>query len=263
VKLWLVAALVAAPAGAHAEPESPTFVELGPDGIATQAGADLGLAYGVGDERTIERVALSGQIVGGTGAGGYLAMSGAHGAGIGTGGLDLGGLYRGRATGVDVTMRFGLVIPTSHDYYYDGGGTAERDGTAAVHPADIATTAPGVTALRLAVSPMLRRGGLFVRLELGADTAVGGDQKADAGTTVHADLGVGFVHGRLGGTLEVAVVRYHLVRSYDRMVGLAATFQYRRGRWRPYAGLATLLGRDDLGDPYLGLVTGVRMRFSL
>jgi hypothetical protein len=259
----VVAAIVAAPVLAQADPEAPAFVTLGPDGIATQAGADLALVRGTGNDATVERIALAGQIVGAGGVGGYLALAGAHGAGVATGGLDLGGSFRGHASGLDVTMRAGLSLPTSLDYDYDDGGAAQRDGTVAVHPADVATTPPGVTSLRVAVSPSYQHGRGFLRLELGIDAAVGGDLKEDAGTTVHAEIAVGFVRRRLAATLELSNVRYHVVHEYDRMLGLAATVQYRTGRWLPYAGLAGLFGRDDLSDPYVSVIAGVRMRFEL
>ncbi|HEX3765168.1 MAG TPA: hypothetical protein VHW23_41010 [Kofleriaceae bacterium] len=130
-----------------------------------------------------------------TGLGAYVRLPFAFATGTGNtssvtdlGDLEVGGIFAPRPgdSPVGVILRAGVTLPTGEK------GEAGAIGTVANLLAlpDLYNSLPGATTLKFGVSPVLRSGPVFARLDLGLDWNVDADN-ATIGKALHFNVGVG------------------------------------------------------------------------
>jgi hypothetical protein len=185
------------------------------------------------------------------------------------GSLELGGSYA-VPIGADVLhARLGLVLPTADDSF--GGFLTNAVGMSA-RLTDFALISPDTTWVRASVSPMMRRGQFFARVDAGVDLAVhqgGDDDDPDAMTEtpdpmVRLNLGAGFDVTpliALMGELATIGTTGDVEMDEDRFLHTAAiTAAYRAERVQPSISFSTILDDQGRGDGYT-LAAGVRGNF--
>lgn len=111
------------------------------------------------------------------------------------------GLHRGRACGgadrIGLILRAGITLPTG-----DAGAGADYALTAnSLALPDVYNSLPSTTMLELGVSPVVRSGAVFARLDLGFDWILDSNSMA-ADKVLHFDLGVGTDLGPIAVMLE-------------------------------------------------------------
>lgn len=251
---WLAAAgvLVGAASSTVRAEGDPSFVTLDRGDGASRIGIETSLstttyASDPVSRSTVWRSELYGQYVHASGLGGYvkLPLSYANhqddkdkdGEGsLRTHNAEVGALYALRlAPAYGVVAQAGLVLPTLNDdrlfryrLAFDGSRAADA----------LLSSASKVTAARLSVSPMLRAGGLFARLDLGVDVVISSKEVESSSrlptVIARAGFGAGHVWGKLAAMAELAT--YNTTRD-GSLETVALSGRFGVGAYRPYAAL--------------------------
>ncbi len=237
--------LLAIPAVAVAdEPVMPpvgasraVFPTMGPDGSASQIGAQLLIMNGDGGGDALKRLDVNGQFVSASGAGGYITVgASALDDEVSLGSLEVGALFR-RATGTsDVAMRAGIVLPTGTSN--DTGFPMHLISTAYSRPSDYLTGLPDSTSLRVAVTPSLHRGSLVARADIGLDMVVAGDGTEFFDSPfLHVDLGAGVSNAKGAALVELTTMSY--LEEPDELIHIIAfTGELVAGKTTPYVTIS-------------------------
>jgi hypothetical protein len=178
---------------------APSFVVM--DQVDASSAAGLQLSYFTLPSRiqnapTLLRVAAQARYVDpGTGLGAYGRVPFAYAAGTGgsksitdVGDVEIGAIFSPRRTadGLGVILRAGITLPTGESK------DSALVGTLANYLAlpDLYNSLPQATTLKLGVSPVVRSGPVFARLDLGLDWNL--DAKdTTIGKALHINVGVG------------------------------------------------------------------------
>jgi hypothetical protein len=265
-------AALAAPALAQAAPEapvavaSPLFPTMGPDGSATSITGQLALLSAEGEDGMPKRLDLAAQFVGPTGYGGYATIAGtmfedeSH-----LGSLELGGLWSHHGPTSDITLRAGVILPTSG---VDDDGDFENGNGALLHlitsiytrPSDYLTAMPDTTTLRLAVSPSGHSGNFVARADIGMDVVIDTDGDNPDAPFAHLDVGAGFDNGQAAVMLELSNMMY-LDETDDMLHVAALTGAFHAGKVTPYVTISRPFGDvfgEDTDITITNLIFGVR-----
>jgi hypothetical protein len=222
--LWVgvVVAMFEATASAQVAPEppsdpaaSPGFMTLDRGDASSRAGGEI--AYMVlnnntpGVSATPLRFDVHGQYVDHSGFGGYAQLpisylresgGGMSDSATGVGDVEVGGLYVARVNpNVAAILRLGLTLPTASS---DMKAEVANLIGELTRLTDLYEYVPKGTSLRIAVSPMLRQGQLFARLDVGLDANLSADNSVSNVENVErVCAGVGFESGNVAVTAEV------------------------------------------------------------
>lgn len=252
----------------------PSFVVI--DQADASDAAGLQLSYfsfknSSSDAPTLFRAAAHARFVDpATGAGAYVRLPFAFATGTATtdsvtdlGDLEVGAIFSPRlgSSPVGVILRAGVTLPTGEK------GTAGAVGSAANLLAlpDVLNSLPGATTLKFGVSPVLRAGAVFARLDLGLDWIADASNSA-AGKALHFNAGVGVDVGQGSIMLEsenATLVSDGVAGSSGNSItldALAVSARLNAGRVAPY--LAAVFPLDnDLRDIFGFMATvGIELR---
>jgi hypothetical protein len=218
------------------------FPGMGPDGNGSQLEASFAILDPEGGSGTLKRIDISGQFMSPNGTGAYARIAGSFAEGDShLGSLELGGLWRRSSESGDVTLRAGLVAPTSRASD-SGDDDLHLISTFIARPSDLLTAAPETTTLRVAASPSLRSGNFVARADVGLDVVVHTSEGdlPDA-PYLHVDLGAGFDNGKGSLTLEMSNMVY--LDETDSMLHVASiTGAFHAGQATPYLSIGRPFG---------------------
>lgn len=265
----------AAVPGGSAGADDPTthsdFVVI--DQLDGSSAAGLQISYftlpsEVRDAPTLLRIAAHARYVDpGTGLGAYVRVPFAYASSTGdtdsitdVGDIELGGMFASRqnAGGLGVLLRAGVTLPTGESQPAATVGTL---GNFLAMP-DLYNSLPGGTTLKLGVSPVVRSGPVFARIDLGLDWNL--DAKdATIGKALHWNFGLGIDLG--GGSVMLESENTTLFSDRDMVdaasvdaFAISARFHGRSAS--PYFALVLPLD-DDLKDVVgLMITAGVEFR---
>lgn len=250
----------AAPAG---EADPPGFVVIDRLDASSRIGIDLSYIAVKGDGTTLLRAELSARYVDPTTAlGGYVQvpfafarLSRGNTGDTGDtmtdlGNVEIGGIYAPRLAAADLRLilHAGITLPTGEAYPESIVGTVAN----AARLGEFFNSAPEAMTLKLGVSPVLRRGVFFTRINLGFDRNL----EVKSGTVpdvIHVAAGAGVDLGRAAVMLEWATM-VALDERFDngtRFEGFTLNQLAVSARWRgpvsPFAAVVVPMD-DDLRD---------------
>ena len=159
------------------------------------------------------------------------------------GDLELGGLFAREVTdGLVVVAHAGIALPTSSSDSY------ALDNMVAPRIEDLALEIPKGTTLRFGVSPIVRSGPAFARLDLGIDVNLSnridvievGAVGRDFGPILHAGGGAGFDVSRVSISGELAAAHV----DSNGYITAALAVRAKVDRFRPYAAVIFPFGNS-------------------
>jgi hypothetical protein len=168
----------------------------------------------------------------------------------GMGNLELGGYWMIARPGMDLALRAGVSLPTADD---DLEGFLSNALTMTERLVDFANMVPDTTLLRLSASPILQRGAMFFRADLGLDIPIEDDVIEDV--LFHANVGVGLRAGDVALTGELVTVGNLTSDDGDldeRTISTAAiSARANLGKVDPYASVIVPLDEELRGEVYV------------
>lgn len=204
LRLLPILLLLSASPPAHAD---PAFTTIDRYDSTSKAGASVTWLNIDAARQGGQRLEVYGQYLVPRGFGGYAALSGARSTADGlddiwtAGNTEVGGLWADPNIPFRTVLRAGVVLATAGDGVDDT--FANLQATYPRHT-DMSHVTGAVTWLRLAMSPRLRRGKGFYRLDLGVDAPILGDGKDDANTLLRFNIAAGLDTGNAAATVELA-----------------------------------------------------------
>jgi len=269
--LLLTTASTALAAPAFAETPAapaPAFAIMDNTGAPSQLDTDLAFMVPTDDEEDgdgiLLRMNLLGQYVAPGGFGGYAGIDVMQGlfddsddSYQAIGNLQLGGLFqRSLNPQVDIGARVGLILPTASDKGFDS--LVHLIGTQVTRPADLATSAPDATWIRLGVSPTFHSGDVFLRTDAGIDVPVLDAENFKLDAIGHVNIGAGVRHDRLVATAELQSA--FAIGSEDDVESLvhtgALSVRYHGATLAPFVALSSPLD-DDLAGEIFAITVGL------
>lgn len=237
--------------------ESPGFVAIDRLDATSRAGIDvtyLGPHNDIfTDKAILFRVAAQARYVDpASGLGGYVRMPFAFASTTSSsitdlGDVELGGIFAPKfgVPGLGIVLHAGVTLPT--------GESGENERVVGLAEAllalpDVYNSLPRATTIKLGVSPMIRIGAMFARIDLGLDLNV--DAKdTTIGNGIHYNAGIGVELGRTAVMLEsenLSILDKHVANGVYRgttLNALALSARVSAGAVSPY--FAVLIPLDD------------------
>lgn len=233
------------------------------DGVS-RAGLEVGYVDLDGADITPLRFSLYGQAVGANGLGGFGVLDFSYASGEGDsesslGNLEAGAIYAAHFSSFDGIGRASIVFPTASDdlsnFIVNALGSYSR-------LTDVTHASPNVTWLRLAFSPVVRRGNILFRADAGLDLSIHSEDDTDVDPILRANLALGFIQRESQFSAEL-VSLFPTNDDDDESTLHALGFTYRGtfDRISPYAGIFLFLGdASDIGS--FSLTGGVSTTFG-
>jgi hypothetical protein len=255
---WIVVTMVATASTAFAQSAatSPGFVAMDRFDASSRAGAEMSYMFAntTGTTSvTAMRFDGHGQYVDPvSGFGGYLQLpisyvSGGGQSDTGVGDLEVGGIFVPRLStrNTALVLHAGLTLPTGSTS--NGGEGANLVGTF-TRLDDFYDAIPKGVSLRIGVSPIVRSGNVFARLDLGFDSNISATTNVESVLRINAGGGVD-----LGNVAVMAeLVNLHSNRNTnggstgDQWINEAAvSARFRSGNVQPYLALVLPLDHDS------------------
>jgi hypothetical protein len=258
---WLVVTITAMASTALAQPApsaTPGFVTMDRFDETSRAGGEISYLFphNAGDQSvTAMRFEGHGQYVDpASGFGGYaqLPLSYVSGGGqseTGVGDLEVGGIYCPRLTSPNVALviHAGLTLPTGSTDFNSleanlVGSLARLD--------DFYDIVPHGLSLRIGVSPIVRSGNVFARLDLGFDSNISGYEGTNVESVLRVNVGGGVDLGTVA--LMAELVNIHANTNSnpgstgDQWLNEAAvSARMRSGNVQPYLALVLPIDHDS------------------
>jgi hypothetical protein len=261
----LVTVMVLAPALAAADPEH--FVTLDRQDDSSRLGGELSYLFLPNNNggATSMRFDLHGQYVTPTGVGGYISipfayLSGGNQSDQAVGDLDVGAIYAVRLANPNTKLFLhgGLTLPTMKNSVT----SAEIDGVASgARLSDVYLAVPEGTSLRLAISPTMRSGQLFLRGDFGLDANLSAASGTDISTVLRFQFGAGIDFGTAA--LMVESTNLYATRNNGGWINTAAlSARFDAGTVYPYAALVIALDDDARATMDEALTVGLEGRLQ-
>lgn len=240
------------------------FLSLGRQDGVSRIGAELGFVSvdtsDGADDLTPLRIGLFGQYVAPAGFGGYGALniarvSGEGESATGLSDLELGGIFSGKLGTIEGVARFGVALPTASDD--DLGDVLSNILGAYSRIDDMVLALPNTSWIRISGSPVIRRQGVTVRADFGADIPVAAEDGFDPDPVLHLNLAGGLVAGQHQASLEL-VNLFFMGDETERISSIGGSYRFDLGTATPYFGLFKPFGSDgDFDNLTLTLLAGV------
>ena len=218
MRLYALLAIMAFPALASAqeltgairdEASVPAFATLDRTDGQSRLELSSSVSFFDGDDPDFNnRIDLYGQHVAKSGLGGYVTIPFAmiaegDDSESAIGNLELGAIYHHQNGNLPITWRAGLALPVATDDV----GQLVNNLTAFGRLTDISSTIPDTTWFRLSMSPMIRLGNGFLRMDAGVDFPVDSDELGGLNALARLNVGAGVVAGGVALSGELVTVR--------------------------------------------------------
>jgi len=230
---------------------------------------DSSLAWGFFDSNTFDvdvglRIDLSGQYVAEQGWGLYGALpvsylSANNTSETAVGNLEVGGTYQVPVGQFPLLLRGGLMIDTADDNL-EGVITNAINGYSRL--TDLVSSGANITWLRVAASPLIRQGQLFLRGDVGFDVPLDKPDGSNVDPLIRLNIGGGIQTGQLtvAGELVTLGTTGDVADGEDRFVSTAAaTVGFDAGTVQPFGALIVPIDSqiNDIVNFYL--MAGLRV----